>query len=105
MAEKKAPSGLPRDRIAGPGYRSGGFPIYDQVGIEHTGVVKVRNSFLAATIAVGLLVVVVAVFGSTDSASGIAVLMLAPVAVFLAIAQAAVWATRPKPSRVNPTDT
>ena len=77
-------------------YTTGPDAIYKRVGTQYEGICRVRRTLFWMTLGVGALVAVVAIFGSTTSAGGIAGLMLAPLLVFLVGAQIAAMVTRPK---------
>ena len=101
MARVRNPSGLPSDRIVGPVYgprEVSAEQLYRQVGHRHEGMLRVRRTFLVATILVGTLTLLVAIFGSTRSASGIATIWLAPLVFFLIVVHLIAICTRPKVS-------
>ncbi len=77
-------------------YTTGPDAIHQRVGSQYEGICRVRRTLFWITPAVGALVAVVAIFGSTTSAGGIAALMLAPLLVFLIGEQIAAMATRPR---------
>ncbi len=95
MARRGNPSGIPASRIIRPVYGVQEPDIYGRVGNQHEGLLRVRRTLAIVAVLVVALVVVVAVFGSTASASGIAFLMLAPLLIILAGLHLAVIATRP----------
>ncbi len=66
-----------------------------EYGRQPSGLLRVRRTFFVASVLVGALTVVVAIFGSPSAASGIAVLILAPLLLILAGSHLTVLLTRP----------
>ncbi|MGI9645839.1 MAG: hypothetical protein ACR2O6_11075 [Ilumatobacteraceae bacterium] len=95
VGRDRSPSGIPRRRIVGPMYGPAETELYDRVGNSHEGLLRVRRTLLIANILLGILIVLVAIFGSTTSASGMAAILLAPLLIFLLGASLAVVVTRP----------
>ena len=75
------------------------FDVGRRVDEQHAGFLRVRRTLTIASALVAVLVVVVAIFGTTSSASGMAAVMLAPLLLILAGTHLAVVVTRPKPPR------
>ena len=98
MARRRNPSGIPDKRILGPIYGPREIDVDARLGTQHEGVLRTRRVLLVVSAIVGVVVVVVAIAGNTASASGITVLLLAPLLLVLIGTQVAVLVTRPKTS-------
>ena len=70
-----------------------------RVGLQRAGLVRVRRTLLIASGVVVAVVVVVVIAGGTDSAVGIAAVLLAPLLFILAVLQVLVMLTRPAEPR------
>lgn len=96
MAGKRNPSGLPSSRVAKPVYGPREIDVYQRVGNQHQGFLRVRRSLLRATAVVLVLIVLGAMSGGAATAAGVAMVLLAPLVLFLAGLEVAIFLTRPK---------
>lgn len=99
MPSKRNPSGLPRERIVKQMYLPPNTDLDRHVGSQHEGFVRVRRTLVIVALAVLALVAVLVVTGNTDAASGIAIIMLAPVAFFALLVHVLVVYTDPARTR------
>ncbi len=104
MAADRNPSGLPGNRIVGPIWGPAEHDVDRRVGLQHTGLVRVRRTLLITSGVVAAIVVLVAVSGGTDSAVGIAAILLTPLLFVLAVLQVLVMLTRPGEPTGHPDD-
>ena len=91
MGRERKPSGLPDERIGASLFRELETNIDGPVSFRPEGVRRVRNVFVALALAIGALILVVAVAGSTDAAIGMTIALLAPVAIFAVISELILW--------------
>lgn len=95
MASKRSPSGLPSGRIVRQVYGPAEIDVHARVGNQHAGFVRTRRTLLRVALAVAVLVGVLALTGNTASASGAALILLAPLAFFIVCLQPLVMFTDP----------
>lgn len=98
MARDPSPSGIPDGPIFKPLYGQGELNVDGHVGSQHAGLRRVRRSFAVFSVIVAVIVAWVALAGNTDSAWGMATIMLVPLLMILVLTHLAVLATRPEPS-------
>lgn len=91
MGRQRQPSGLPQERIGGS--LLGGLETHldGPASFRPDGVRRVRNVFVAVSLAIGVLVLVVLAAGNADAAIGMTMALLAPVVIFSLISQLILW--------------
>ncbi|MFK8026362.1 MAG: hypothetical protein AB8G26_20575 [Ilumatobacter sp.] len=73
-----------------------------RVGVQHDGLLRVRRSLMTSVAVLAVLAGFVAIFGSLETAFGIAAIFIGPLVLILAGLQVIVEITRPKKRAAPP---